>query len=83
MLQISMLCALCGKSPITCFLCFLIAHSCNVEQEMDGKAIQQAYGTCSGPDCMRDVLPKYGKRVKVYHFIKKAIESTLTPLVSW
>ena len=50
---------------------------------MDGKAIQQAYGTYSGPDCMRDVLPKYGQRVKVYHFIKNAIESTLTPLVSW
>ena len=51
-----------------------------VDEEMDGKAIQQTYATRSGPDCLRDVIPKYGQRVKVYNFIKQAIDSAYQSL---
>ena len=40
------------------------------EQEMDGEAIMAALGTQPGPDCLRDVVPIYGKRLKVYKAIK-------------
>ena len=40
---------------------------------MDGKAVQQAFAASSGPDCLRDVITKFGRRLKVYNFIKKAV----------
>ena len=36
---------------------------------MDGSALLQAFGTLSGPDCLRDILPKYGQRIKVYNMV--------------
>ena len=45
---------------------------------MDGEAIIGSYGTQAGPDCLRDVLPKYGQRIKVY----KAIKDTLGENIS-
>ena len=51
-----------------------------VDEEMDGKVIQQTYDTCSAPNCLRDVIPKYGQCVKVYNFIKQAIDSTYQSL---
>ena len=49
--------------------CVLCACVC-VEQCMDGEAIIAAFGATSGPDCLRDVLPKYGQRIKVYNSLK-------------
>lgn len=46
---------------------------------MDGNAILQAFATCSGPDCLRDVVKKFGYRVKVYNFIKSAISNQIEP----
>lgn len=40
---------------------------------MDGEATVAAFATCSGPDCLKDVVGKYGTRVKVYNAIKVAI----------
>ena len=40
---------------------------------MDGEAIAEAFATCSGPDCLKDVLPKFGQRVKVYNVIKLSL----------
>ena len=40
---------------------------------MDGEAIYQAFGTLSGPDCLKDVLPRFGERLKVYNAIKSVI----------
>ncbi len=37
---------------------------------MDREAIMEAFGTCSGPDCLKDVVAKYGQRPKVYNAIK-------------
>lgn len=40
---------------------------------MDGEAIAEAFATCSGPDCLKDILPKFGQRVKVYNAIKLSL----------
>ena len=29
---------------------------------MDGEAIMQAFTTCSGPDCLKGIIPTYDKR---------------------
>jgi len=44
---------------------------CNVDQEMDGEAVMQAFAVCPGPDCLKEVISKpFGTRVKVYTAIK-------------
>ena len=40
---------------------------------MDGEAIGLALATTAGPDCLRDVIPKYGLRLKVYRAIKDTL----------
>lgn len=47
------------------------------DQEMDGMAIVQIFATVSGPDCLKDVVPKAGARVKVYNAIKTYLERSL------
>ena len=47
-------------------------------EEMDGEALFDAFGYQSGPDCLKDVVPKYGQRVKVYKAIKVAMNASLT-----
>ena len=41
---------------------------------MDGEAVFQFFSTCSGPDCLRDLVSTYGKRLKVYAAFKKKLE---------
>ena len=43
---------------------------------MDGVAVSLAFVSCSGPDCINDVIPKYGLRLKVYQAIKREIEAS-------
>ena len=45
---------------------------------MDGEAVFLALATTAGPDCLRDVIPKYGLCLKVY----RAIKDTLTQQVN-
>ena len=45
---------------------------------MDGEAVCLALATTAGPDCLRDVIPKYGLCLKVY----RAIKGTLTQQVN-
>lgn len=45
---------------------------------MDGEAICLALATTTGPDCLRDVIPKYGLHLKVY----RAVKETLTQQVN-
>jgi hypothetical protein len=46
-----------------------------IDQEMNGTAIIQAFATCPGPDCLKEVIDKpYGTRVKVYTAIKTFLE---------
>ena len=35
-----------------------------------------AFASCSGPDHLKDVIPKYGLRLKVYQVIKREIEAS-------
>ena len=44
------------------------------DEEMDGEAIFGAFGCQVGPDCLKDILPTYGQRIKVYRAIKAAID---------
>ena len=37
------------------------------EQDMDDEAVDEAFATASGPDYIKDVLPKFGQRVKVFN----------------
>ena len=41
---------------------------------MDGEAIFGAFGCQAEPDCIKDILPTYGQRIKVYRTIKTAID---------
>ena len=40
---------------------------------MDGDAIMDALASCSGPDCLKEVLPKYGQRIKLYKAISQEV----------
>ena len=46
-----------------------------LDQAMDGEAISQALGTLPGPDCLKDVVPKFGVRLKVYNAIRSFMRS--------
>ena len=37
---------------------------------MDGDALMTLVGTSAGPDCLKELIPKVGARVKVYKHIK-------------
>ena len=41
-----------------------------VENEMDGEAVGTLLAAVQGPDCLRDLIPKLGVRLKVYQRIK-------------
>ena len=41
---------------------------------MDGEATAAAFATCAGPDCLKDVIPKLGIRLKVYNTLKLVID---------
>lgn len=42
---------------------------------MDGEAIVTAFGSIHGPDCLKDVIAKYGLRLKVYNALRKELQS--------
>ena len=46
-----------------------------VENDMDGDALSLAFAAHSGPDCLKDVVPKYGLRLKLYQAIKVELEA--------
>ena len=52
-------------------------HGCHlvscVDEGMDGEAVNLAYATISGPDCLKDVISRYGVRLKIYQAIKDAL----------
>ena len=50
-------------------------------EEMDGEAVLGAFGCQTGPDCLKDILPTYGQRIKVYHAIKSAMSTVPLPEV--
>jgi len=41
-----------------------------VENEMDGEALVTLLTAVQGPDCLKDLIPKLGVRLKVYQRIK-------------
>ena len=46
---------------------------CHTKQKMDGEAMVAAFAACAGPDCLKDVVPKLGTRLKVYNALKTII----------
>ena len=49
---------------------------------MDGEAVMAAFATCSGPDCIKDVIRTFGTRLKIYNMIKTAIQESYKHNVS-
>ena len=54
-----------------------MAQNVLTEEEVDGEAIASAFSTQSGPDCLKDIIPKFGQRIKVYKAIKSAMGAAL------
>ena len=48
---------------------------------MDGEAIATAFATLPGPNCLRDVLPKLGVRLKVYSAIKQQLQCEVSGIL--
>lgn len=49
----------------------------STDQCMDGEALVAAFGVHPGPDCLKDVLPRFGQRVKVYNVVKSALGAAI------
>ena len=64
-----------GNSKLCTYVYGTLSSSLNItEQEMDGEAIAAVFATSPGPDCLKDVLPKLGQRLKVYNALKTLYE---------
>ena len=57
------------------FKCYSMGR---LENDMDGDALALAFAAHSGPDCLKDVVSKYGFRLKVYQAIKAELEANRT-----
>ena len=55
--------------------CVVFPRLLFVENDMDGDALSLAFAAHSGPDCLKDVVPKYGLRLKLYQAIKAELEA--------
>lgn len=67
----------------SCEYCLIILSSGGVvENEMDGEALVTLLTTVQGPDCLKDLIPKLGVRLKVYQRIKVLYNEEVTCLVS-
>ena len=49
---------------------------------MDGEAVVSAFAACPGPDCLKDIVPKLGQRLKVYHCIRSSLSREVQDKVS-
>ena len=49
---------------------------------MDGEAIVAAFGANAGHECLKEVLPKFGQRIKVYNSLKRALGETLQEVIA-
>ena len=64
------------KVRLALSLCALVRASLAfADQEMEGEALVAALATCSGPDGLKDVLPKLGSSLKVYTALKGVISA--------
>ena len=45
---------------------------------MDGEALSTLIGIIPGPDCLKDLVPKIGMRLKVYQNIKAIYNKELS-----
>lgn len=57
---------------------FLMLITHYVDQCMDGEALLAAFGERPGPDCIKDILPKFGQRIKVYRKLKEELDKEMT-----
>ena len=47
-------------------MCFEFCINLLPDHDMDGLAIAAAFATTPGPDCLKDVLPKLGQRLRIF-----------------
>ena len=52
------------------------------EQEMDGDTIVQCFAAGSGAHCLKDVVGKFGTRIKVYSAIKSFLSKVIYTIIS-
>ena len=63
----------------SCGYCFIILSPGDVaENEMDGEALVTLLTNVQGPDCLKDLIPKLGVRLKVYQRIKVLYDEEVT-----
>ena len=55
---------------------------CLTENEMDGDSLFTLIGLYPGPDCLKDLVPKVGLRLKLYKEIKALYDHTAEERVS-
>ena len=60
------------------FLLYIICSINSLENEMDGDALSTLIGITPGPDCLKDLVPKVGVRLKVYQCIKAIYNKELS-----
>lgn len=60
---------------------FVYSIDYSLDNAMDGEAICQALGAVSGPDALKDILPRFGERLKVYNAIKAFLNEDLSQKV--
>ena len=66
----------------SCGYCMIFYPLMAVENEMDGEALVTLLTTVQGPECLKDLIPKLGVRLKVYQRIKVVYNEEVTCLVS-
>lgn len=49
---------------------------------MDGEAVAAAFATSPGADCLKEIVPRLGVRLKVYNALRKELEKEVRILVS-
>ena len=49
-----------------------------IVHEMDGDSLLTLIGVTPGPDCLKDLVPKIGTRLKVYRCIKACYDEEIS-----
>jgi len=42
------------------------SYSCSLDNEMDGESLEALLENDAGPECLKDLIPKLGVRLKFY-----------------
>lgn len=60
---------------------YVLCPSIHADEHIDGEAIALVLATCSDPHYLKDLLPMFGQRVKVYSVTKLTLGSEMAAQV--